>query len=201
MLTKHHYAVIGFSTLYLLLGGRYFMRDFNLEFVIYVAVIVVIFTGVLATLKTTQFPVWMLWLLSIWGLMHIAGGAVQTVDGVLFAYKIYPFMDFGGDFYVLKYDQLVHFYLYGLVALMSFHTLRVPLGIIGHTFFVALVASMISVGISGMNEIMEFLIAVTVERNGVGGYANAMLDLIFNFSGAFLAVVGYVIAEKLKPGA
>ncbi len=198
MFTNHHYAVIGFSALYLFLGGLYFLRDFNLEFVIYVAVIVVIFSGVFTTLRATQFPVWMLWLLSIWGLMHVAGGAVQTVDGVLFAYKIYPFMDYGGDFYILKYDQVVHGYLYALVALMSYHTLRVPLQIKGHTMLVALAACMISVGISGLNEIMEFLIAVTMERNGVGGYENAMLDLIFNFSGAALAVIGYVVIEKLK---
>ncbi len=198
MLTKHHYAVIAFSCLYLLLGGLYFIRDFNFEFVIYVAVIVAIFAGVFATLRATQFPVSMLWLLSLWGLMHVAGGAVQTIDGVLFAYKIYPFMDYGGDFYILKYDQVVHGYLYGLVALMAYHTLRVPLQIKGHAVLVALAACMISVGISGMNEIMEFLIAVTMERNGVGGYENAMLDLIFNFSGAALAVTGMVIAEKLK---
>ncbi len=190
--------VISFSALYLILGGIYFARDLNLEFVIYVAVIVAIFTGVFATLKHTQFPVWMLWLLSVWGLMHVAGGAVQTPDGVLFAYKIYPFLDLGGDFYILKYDQVVHAYLYGLVALMSYHALRVPLGVTGHTFLVALAATMISLGISGLNEIMEFLIAVTVERNGVGGYENAMIDLIFNFGGAVVAVTGYLTLKKLS---
>ncbi len=191
-------SVVSFSALYLILGGIYFARDLNLEFVIYVAVIVAIFTGVFATLKYTQFPVWMLWLLSVWGLMHVAGGAVQTPDGVLFAYKIYPFLDLGGDFYVLKYDQVVHGYLYGLVALMAYHTLRVPLQVSGHTFLVALAATMISLGISGLNEIMEFLIAVTVERNGVGGYENAMIDLIFNFSGAVVAVSGYLTLKKLS---
>ncbi len=190
--------VISFSALYLILGGIYFARDLNLEFVIYVAVIVAIFTGVFATLKHTQFPVWMLWLLSVWGLMHVAGGAVQTPDGVLFAYKIYPFLDLGGDFYILKYDQVVHAYLYGLVALMSYHALRVRLGVTGHTFLVALAATMISLGISGLNEIMEFLIAVTVERNGVGGYENAMIDLIFNFGGAVVAVTGYLTLKKLS---
>ncbi len=197
-MNKSLLPVISFSALYLILGGIYFARDLNLEFVIYVAVIVAIFTGVFATLKHTQFPVWMLWLLSIWGLMHVAGGAVQTPDGVLFAYKIYPFLDLGGDFYVLKYDQVVHGYLYGLVALMAYHTLRVPLQVSGHTFLVALAATMISLGISGLNEIMEFLIAVTVERNGVGGYENAMIDLIFNFGGAVVAVTGYLTLKKLS---
>ncbi len=186
------------TSLYLLLGGVYFLRDLNLEFVIYVGVIVAIFAGVAATLRSTQFPAWMLWLLSIWGLLHILGGAVETRDGVLFAYRIYPFLDYGGDFYVLKYDQVVHGYLYGLVAVLSYHTLRVPLGITGRTGLVALAATMISLGISGLNEIMEFLIAVTVDRNGVGGYENAMLDLIFNLSGAVIGVVGYTWVFERK---
>lgn len=197
-LTKQHWYVIGFSALYLVAGGIYFLRDFNLEFVIYVGVIVAIFAGVFATLRATQFPVWMLWLLSIWGLMHVAGGAVQTGDGVLFAYKIYPFLDLGGEFYILKYDQLVHGYLYGLVALMAYHTLRVPLKVSGHTFLVALAAAMISLGISGLNEIMEFLIAVNLEENGVGGYENAMLDLIFNLSGAVLALGLLGVVRKIQ---
>jgi hypothetical protein len=194
MLTRQHWYVIAFSALYLIAGGIYFARDFNNEFVIYVAVIVAIFAGVFATLRTTQFPIWMLWLLSVWGLMHVAGGAVPTPDGVLFAYKIYPFIDYGGDFYILKYDQVVHGYLYGLVAMMSYHVLRVPLAIRGNGLLVVLAAVLISVGVSALNEIMEFLIAITLERNGVGGYENAMLDFIFNLSGA---VIGVLICRYL----
>ncbi|MES2966604.1 MAG: DUF2238 domain-containing protein [Patescibacteria group bacterium] len=198
MLTKHHWLIIAFSTLYLLAGGIYFLKDFNNEFVIYVAVIVAIFIGVFTTLRKTLFPIWMLWLLSIWGLMHVAGGAVQIGDHVLFAHRIYPFLDYGGDFYILKYDQVVHAYLYGLVALMAHHTLRVPLQVTGHMFLVGLAAAMISLGISGLNEIMEFLIAVTLEENGVGGYENAMLDLIFNFSGAVLALGILYVVRRLS---
>jgi len=195
--STQYWYIIGFNALYLLGGGLYFLRDLNHEFVIYVAVILVIFASVFATLQYTKFPIWMLWLLSIWGLMHVAGGAVQTVDGVLFAYKIYPFLDAGGEMYILKYDQVVHSYLYGLVALMAYHTLRVPLGVRGYTFLVGLAAIMISLGISGMNEIMEFLIAISLERNGVGGYENAMLDLIFNFGGALVATVaGYRLFDN-----
>ena len=189
--------IIGFNALYLLGGGLYFLRDLNHEFVIYVAVILVIFASVFATLQYTKFPIWMLWLLSIWGLMDVAGGAVQTADGVLFAYKIYPFLDAGGEMYILKYDQVVHSYLYGLVAQMAYHILRLPLGVRGYTFLVGLAAIMISLGISGMNEIMEFLIAISLERNGVGGYENAMLDLVFNFGGALIATIaGYRLFDN-----
>ena len=75
---------------------------------------------------------------------------------------------------------------------------RVPLGVIGHSFLVALAAVLISVGISGLNEIMEFLIAANMERNGVGGYDNAMLDLIFNLAGAIVAVLFLKCARKKR---
>lgn len=185
-----------FNAAYLLIGGFYFLQDFNHEFVIYVVVIVGILAAVFATLSTTRFPKWMLWMLSIWGLMHVLGGAVETRDGVLFAYKIYPFLDAGGEFYILKYDQVVHAYLYGLVAVMSYHVLRVPLAISNRTFLVALTAILVSAGISSLNEIMEFFIAISLERNGVGGYENAMLDLIFNVSGAVIAVIVYTFFSK-----
>jgi glycopeptide antibiotics resistance protein len=187
-----------FNAAYITLGASYFIKDLNLEFVIYVGVIVAIMAAVLGTVSYTRFPLWQLWLLSLWGLLHVLGGAVVTVDGVLFAYRIYPFLDLGGDFYILKYDQVVHAYLYGLVAVMAFHLLRAKLIISSQVWFVALFAIMASVGVSALNEIMEFLIAVTVERNGVGGYENAMLDLIFNLSGAVVATLMYVICTRNK---
>ena len=190
--------LILFNTLYLLAGGIYFLRDLNHEFVIYIAVIIVIIGGVFATVKHTKFPSWMLWALSIWGLMHVLGGAVETRDGVLFAYRIYPFIDQGGEFYILKYDQVVHGYLYGLVSLMAYHVLRVSFKAVGGVFAVSLAAVLIAVGISALNEIMEFLIAISLERNGVGGYDNAMLDFVFNLVGAVVAIVGYHLVKSRR---
>ncbi|MBP6924173.1 MAG: DUF2238 domain-containing protein [Candidatus Pacebacteria bacterium] len=185
-----------FNATYLFWGGAFFLQDLNIEFVIYVAVIIVIIGGVLLTAHKTLFPPWQLWLLSVWGLMHVLGGAVAVDGGVLFGYRIYPFLDLGGDFYVLKYDQIVHAYLYGVVAVMAYHLLRKSFSIKKYSLLVALFAIMTSVGVSALNEIMEFLIAVTVERNGVGGYENAMLDLIFNLSGAIIAVTFYVLIAR-----
>lgn len=185
-----------FNATYLFWGGAYFLQDLNLEFVIYVAVIIVIIGGVLLTTNHTKFPSWQLWLLSVWGLLHVLGGAVTVDNGVLFSYRLYPFLDMGGDFYVLKYDQIVHAYLYGVVAVMSYHILRSSFSIKVHSGLAAAFATLTSVGISALNEIMEFLIAVTVERNGVGGYENAMLDLMFNLSGAIIAMVAYILISK-----
>lgn len=197
---KEHssWALWIFNATYLFWGGAYFLQDLNLEFVIYVAVIIVILGGVLLTTSRTNFPQWLLWMLSVWGLMHVLGGAVQIDGGVLFGYRIYPFLDLGGDFYILKYDQVVHMYLYGVVGMMSFHLLRTRLAISGHTKLLMALAVMTSVGVSALNEIMEFLIAVTVERNGVGGYENAMLDLIFNLTGAIVAVGLQALLSRKK---
>ena len=187
-----------FNATYLFWGGAYFLQDLNFEFVIYVVVIVVIIGATLSTTAHTRFPAWQLWLLSFWGLLHILGGAVATPDGVLFAYKIYPFFNGGGDFYILKYDQVVHAYLYGTVAVMAYHVLRNVLGVATRTGWVIISAILISVGISALNEIMEFLIAVNMDKNGVGGYENSMLDLIFNLGGAVVAVTALVLLRRIR---
>jgi Predicted membrane protein (DUF2238) len=182
---------------YLFWGGVYFIQDLNLEFVIYVGVIVAILGVVFSTVSYTAFPLWQLWLLSFWGLLHVLGGAVETVDGVLFAYRVYPFLDLGGDFYILKYDQIVHMYLYGVVAIMAHHLFTAKWSE-AKGCLVATAAVLTSLGISALNEIMEFLIAVTVERNGVGGYENAMIDLIFNLAGAMVAIFFYKLLRWKK---
>ena len=188
--------LILFNVIYLIAAGSYFLRDLNFEFVIYVVGIVAIFSIVLATLKHTKFPIWMLWLLSFWGLMHVLGGWVQTPDGVLFAYRIYPLLDLGGEFYILKYDQFVHTYLYGLVAVMAYHVVRNVLLVKDHATLVFILAVMASVGISALNEIIEFLIAVNLDRHGVGGYVNSMLDLCFNLGGAVIALTFYKLSSR-----
>ncbi len=185
--TSSQYRVIAFSGLYLLLGGIYFLQDLNFEFVIYIGVIAAAFLLLFGTLHITRFPTYVLWLISFWGILHILGGSVPTEDGVLFAYRIYPFLDYGGEFYVLKYDQVVHAYLYGVMSLVFLHLVRRTLSADGRLWIIVLIAVMASMGVSAMNEIMEFLIAINLEQNGVGGYENAMLDLIFNFAGAVIA--------------
>jgi len=183
-----------FTGLYLLLGGAFFVQNLDFEFIAYVVVLLGIFSGVLWLQKSAHFPSWLLWLLSFWGLLHILGGSIPTTDGVLFAYRIYPLLDLGGEFYILKYDQVVHAYLYGVVAVMSYHLIRHKLLSQGQNTLVFLLAVMTSLGVSGLNEIMEFFISLTVQ-NGVGGYHNTMLDMCFNLAGALLATWAYV---KLK---
>ena len=185
-----------FNLLYLFIGGLHFWLTDDGEFVIYVGVIFVLLALVCWVHTKTAFPKWMLWLFSIWGLMHVLGGAVDTQDGVLFAYRIYPFVDAGGELYILKYDQVVHGYLYGVVALMAQHVLRI-LGGMKSGGLLVVAAILVSLGISSLNEIMEYFISLTME-NGVGGYHNTMLDMCFNLGGAVGAIGLAKLARSRK---
>jgi len=71
---------------------------------------------------------------------------------------------------------------------MAEHLLSYRFKIPKKSLFLALTAILVSVGISSLNEIMEFLISISLADNGVGGYENTMLDIIFNLSGALVGV-------------
>lgn len=184
-------AILGFTALYTAAFAVFFIRNLNIEFVAYVGVIIFIFALLYGTLNKTKIPASILASISLWGLLHMLGGSVQTADGVLYAWKIFPFFDGGGEFYILKFDQLVHAYLYAVVALLFLHLLRNYFGNQHSQLLIAFIAIMASLGVSAVNEMMEFIAVLTVPDNGVGGYHNTLLDIVFNFAGALFAVLGF----------
>ena len=194
--TKTQLAVLSVNIVSVLGFGSYYLKELNYEFIAYALSIVVVIAILYGTLHITKFPTYLLVGVTLWGILHMMGGSVQTVDGVLYAYKIYPFFDGGGDFYVLKMDQLIHAYLYGVVGLMFYHLLRNVVGIKTHQIFIAAVAIFAAAGFSIINEIVEFWAAVNIPGNGVGGYENTVLDLIFNLSGAAVAVLTYLLIKR-----
>ncbi len=196
--TNIQIALLTFNVLYVVWFGFQYIRAINYEFIAYATLIVVIFGLLYATLHLTKFPTYIIVGLSIWGLFHMMGGTVQTADGVLYAYRLYPFFEGGGDFYILKMDQVIHAFLYGVVALMFLHLLRSVIGIKSHVILIAIVAVLASTGFSVLNEIVEFTAVLALPETGVGGYENTLLDMIFNLFGAILAVSGYYILAMLN---
>jgi putative membrane protein len=184
-------AILAFTALYTAAFAVFFIRKLNVEFVAYVGVIVFIFALLYGTLHKTRIPASILAGISLWGLLHMLGGSVQTADGVLYAWKIFPFFDGGGEFYILKFDQVVHAYLYAVVALLFLHLLRNYFGNTHSQFLIGFIAIMASLGVSAVNEMIEFIAVLTVPDNGVGGYHNTVLDIVFNFAGALIAVLGF----------
>lgn len=196
--TKAQILILCVTALYVLGFTAYYTRSLNYEFVAYAGLVLVIFAVLYATLHLTRFPTYILAALSLWGLLHMLGGSLQTVDGVFYAYRIVPIFDGGGEFYVLKVDQVVHAFLYGVVALMFLHLLRNVAGLRTHTILVAATAVFASAGFSIINEIIEFTAVVVLPETGVGGYYNTVLDMIFNLGGAAVAVTGYWVLQYLK---
>ncbi len=191
-------AVGLFSIVYLIGFTFVFARTLNYEFLAYVGVLVLLFALVALTLRQSQFPVYILWGLSIWGLLHVAGGSVPVDGGVLYSWRIVPLFDGGHDFFILKMDQVIHAYGFGVAALVLRHLIRLHLVPRGHGLFVGALAALGSMGLGVVNELIEFSAFVFLAETGVGGFYNLSLDLVFNTVGAVGAAVGAAVYDRLK---
>ncbi|MBI2448708.1 DUF2238 domain-containing protein [Candidatus Pacearchaeota archaeon] len=185
---KGEWGLILFNLIYVAIFTIYYLSIKNYEFLWYVAVLL-FFVGLIAfTLKKSNFDYLILWGLSIWGFLHMAGGGVRVGDGVLYALQLIPIW-VTDNFFILKFDQLVHFYGFAVATLVAHHLLKkywnddVNYKIV----YPALVA--IGMGLGALNEIVEFMAVVAFSNTGVGGYYNTALDLVFNTLGAIAAVI------------
>ncbi|MEX0930588.1 MAG: DUF2238 domain-containing protein [Candidatus Paceibacterota bacterium] len=186
---REHLWVVIFTLAYILGASVYFVAIGDYEFLWYVAVLVVIAGAVAATLHRSVFDSVILWGLSIWGLLHMAGGAVPVGDGVLYGLTLVPLIDAGNELVVLKYDQVVHFFGFAVATLVVYHLVRPYLAGQINWVIVSFVVVLAGMGLGVINEIVEFIAVLAMPETGVGGYNNTVLDLVFNAFGAIAAVV------------
>ncbi|HSF64319.1 MAG TPA: DUF2238 domain-containing protein [Paracoccaceae bacterium] len=174
-------AYVGAFTAWFLLRGNY-------EFVIYVATMLGLIWLVGANLHKAAMPESMLWALTVWGLLHMAGGGVHVGDGVLYSLQLLP-LGGTGELRLLKYDQVVHAYGFGVTAWVLRHLLtrHFPAARTGWTGYV--LPALASMGLGATNEIIEFSAVLLVPDTNVGGYYNTALDLVMNAAGAVIAMV------------
>lgn len=116
-------------------------------------------------------------------------------DHVLYAQMIVPLIE---SYEILKYDQLVHAYGFGLSTLVVYELLK-PLLKETHGMWVRLgiVLVMAGTGLGALNEVIEFFATVITPETGVGGYVNTALDLVFNLIGA-TAVGVWILTKEAK---
>jgi putative membrane protein len=121
------------------------------------------------------------------------GGAVHISGRRLYDILLVNIYSGGGEFLILKYDQLVHAYCYFAIAILVYYALKkyfkkdneIPLMI-----FTILAA----IGIGLLNEVVEFGMVLFADASeAVGGYYNTALDLVFNLIGA---VFGAIFSSK-----
>lgn len=182
-LTPSQWKVFLFSLAYVVGFGGFFVLQGNLEFLWYVAVLV-FFLGVLvATIKHTRFTPVVLWGLSIWGLLHMAGGSIPVGDGVLYGMQLINIVT-DGEFTILKYDQFVHAFGFAVATLVAHHLLAPRWKEGASKALLYTLAAVAGMGLGALNEIVEFIAVLTFPETGVGGYINTSLDLIANTVGA-----------------
>lgn len=172
--------VVGFTAWFLSIG--------NFEFIVYVVTLLGLMALVGLSLGKGEYPPAILWALSIWGLLHMAGGGLPVNGSVLYNLVLLP-MGSVLDSPVLKYDQVVHAYGFGVAAWLLHHLLMRHFPDTRGTATAILYPALASMGLGAVNEMIEFSAVVMVPDTNVGGYVNTALDLVFNALGAFAGAI------------
>ena len=190
--------VVGVFTLaYVLAFTIWFLSIGNYEFIVYIATMAILGWLVVRNLRKADFPLAILWALSIWGLAHMAGGGVPVGDSVLYSWVILPLINVG-DTIILKYDQVVHFYGFGVTAWLLWHLMARHFPNLRGTATIYVYPALAAMGLGAVNEIIEFTAVLAVPETNVGGYYNTALDLVFNGAGAILAMWLVARTEKSR---
>lgn len=167
----------------------------NSEFVFYIVVMLVLI-GAIAWLHTqVNLTTALIWALSVWGFLHMAGGLVPLPPGwpfngeqaVLYSWWILP-----PD--RLKYDQVVHAYGFGITTWLCWYSLRAALLRLKPenprpqpTLGLLTLCAAAGMGFGALNEVIEFIAVLTLPNTNVGGYENTGWDLVSNLAGCLIA--------------
>lgn len=194
-LKKGEWLLVLFNLAYIVSFTAYYFLIRNFEFLWYIATLVFFFVLIALTLQRSKFDYVILWGLSIWGFLHMAGGGVVVGGDVLYRLHLIDIVG-SGDLFILKFDQLVHFYGFGVATLVVYHLLRPYLNEKTNWKVIYPILIVAGSGLGVLNEIVEFTAVVSLSETGVGGYGNTLLDLIFNTLGAAAATVFIYFQRK-----
>lgn len=187
-------SLIVFSIIYMLVAILEAVRQGNAEFVFYIVVMAVLITTLAIVHRRVNFSAGVLWGMSIWGLLHMAGGLIHlpysiTENGsqpVLYSWWIIR------DW--LKYDQIVHTYGFGITTWVCWQILRSNIrkqtGINPEpSYGLCILSAAGGMGFGALNEVVEFIATLTIPETNVGGYNNTGWDLVFNLIGCAIAAI------------
>ena len=178
--------ILGLAIVLLLAFSAYYVLRQNDEFIIYVGVIVVFLLLLLLTNRRVHYPAGLLWGLLAWSALHMAGGSIYLGATRLYERILLPLPIAGLP--ILRYDQAVHAFGFGLATLAMWHLLTPWLARPLHRgVSLGIVVAMAGLGVGALNEIVEFGVTLVVPESGVGDYQNTALDLVANLCGALLA--------------
>lgn len=189
------WAVFWFTAAYVTGFAGWFIAGGNLEFVWYVLTMLAVVALVAGGLRKAEFSAPLLWALSLWGLAHMAGGGVPVDDSVLYSWVIWPVYG-SGEMTILKYDQVVHAYGFGVSAWLLWHLMVRHFPQVRGSWTALSYPALGAMGLGAVNEIIEFAAVVALPDTNVGGYYNTALDLVFNATGALIAVTIIALTRR-----
>jgi len=194
--TPSDWAVLGFTLLYIAGATPWALLRGNIEFLLYVAVMLLMIGLVAAIHLRVGLSREVLVGLSLWGLIHMAGGLMPVPEGwpihgdkrVLYSLWLIP------DY--LKYDQLVHAFGFGVTTWVCWQGLCAATGVRRPTVGLLLLCAAAGMGFGAVNEVVEFIATLSVPETNVGGYANTGWDLVANGVGAAAAVTLIAVGNR-----
>jgi hypothetical protein len=197
------WPLAAFTSVYLVGASWLALERGNIEFMLYIGVMLIIIPLVLWVHWRVILNDAVLWGLSFWGLVHMAGGLVVVPEAwpveaqsrVLYSLWLVP-----GQ---LKYDHVVHAYGFGLATWVCWQGLRAAIrhrggGIATPSIGLMVLSATAGMGLGSLNELIEFVATLTVPETNVGGYVNTGWDLVSNFIGALTAVTLISLHDRYK---
>ena len=172
-----------------------FINSENYEFLLYIAMMVVLATVIVVTNKKINYSNTTLCGLLIWAGLHMAGGGIY-VNGM----RLYTIMliTLSETYHIFRFDQFVHIFGFAIATLVVYEVLKPMLKPEHKWFGLSFVVIMAGVGIGAFNEIVEFIATVLVPETGVGGYINTSLDLVSNLIGAVISMIIIYFRESKR---
>ncbi|MBI1336579.1 MAG: DUF2238 domain-containing protein [Phycisphaera sp.] len=194
--TRRVWPIIVATALYVLVSIPAALIRGNGEFIFYILVMLVLGAGVYAFDRRIRFPAALLWCLSAWGALHMAGGLVPvpeswSINGdqrVLYSWWLIP--------NYLKYDHVVHAFGFGVTTWACWRGLRTIAGHARPSFGALTLCVMGGMGFGALNEVVEFVATLIMPSTNVGGYTNTGWDLVSNFVGSVIAVIAIGVVSS-----
>ncbi|MCA9305864.1 MAG: DUF2238 domain-containing protein [Phycisphaerales bacterium] len=184
MMIRRYPWVTAFTALYVVGFLALALRRGNTEFLFYGAVMLLLIGLVIWADARARFSTAVVWMLSVWGFLHMAGGVLELEQNgetvALYSYWLVP--------EVLKYDKLIHCYGFFAATFAVWEALRRFLREelrTGLALFVIVASA--GMGLGAFNEVVEYTATVISPETNVGGYVNNAQDLVANMIGAGLA--------------
>jgi putative membrane protein len=159
----------------------------NYEFLIYAFTLFPLIWIVTKTDKMFNYSGLAKWGFAVWMFLHVIGGSIKF-HGV----RLYDtiFFNLVADPYnILRYDQVIHTFCYFVFTLFVYAVVVSMSKPKTNKLQIMIIAFIGSMGVSALNEIIEFGAVAFLGSEGVGGYFNNALDLVFNAIGAVAALL------------